>query len=120
MVPAASISPRVEEERYLALLRAANEIATSSSCEATSNALVTGLREVIPFDYLHVVAFDKETNAPCWSLLEVNGKRIDASSDSAFSLADSPFPWVHESGKPLVTLDWSQATQFQQLRTLPC
>ena len=74
MVPAASISPRVEEERYLALLRAANEIATSSSCEATSNALVTGLREVIPFDYLRIdCVHDKETSAPCQSHWEVNG-----------------------------------------------
>jgi formate hydrogenlyase transcriptional activator len=114
MVTAASISPRVEEERYLALLRAANEIATSSSCETTSDALVKGLREVVPFDYLHVIAFDKETNAPCWSLLEVNGKRIDVSSEGAFSLVESPFPSVHESGQPLVTLDWSRATQFQK------
>ncbi len=114
MVTAASISPRVEEERYLALLRAANEIATCSDCSTASDTLVKKLREVTAFDYLHVIAFDKDTNAACWSLLDVNGKRIDTSSEDAFSLAESPFPWVHESGRPLVTLDWSRATRFQK------
>ena len=114
MVTAASISPRVEEERYLALLRAANEIATCSDCSTASDTLVKKLREVTAFDYLHVIAFDKETNAACWALLDVNGERIDASSDNAFSLAESPFPWVHESSRPLVTLDWSRATRFQK------
>ena len=113
MVTAASISPRVEEERYLALLRAANEIATCRDCGAASDALVRRLREVTPFDYLHVVAFDRETNQACWSLLDVHGKRIDPSSEPAFSLTESPFPWVRETCQPLITLDWSRATRFQ-------
>ena len=55
MVTAASITPRVEEERYLSLLRAANAIATSSDCSAASDALIKELSEVTPFDSLHVV-----------------------------------------------------------------
>ena len=113
MLTAASMSPRVEEQRYLALLRAANSIATSSDCDSASNALVERLREVTHFDYLQVVAFDKETNAPCWSLLDANGRRIDTSSDSAFPLEDSPFRWVQDSGESLIHLDWSQSTRFQ-------
>jgi hypothetical protein len=78
IITAPSISPRVEEERYVALLRAANAIATCGDCGAAADTLVTQLHEITPFDYLHVVAFDKDTNAACWSLLEVNGRRIDA------------------------------------------
>jgi formate hydrogenlyase transcriptional activator len=114
MVTAASISPRVEEERYLALLRAANAVATRSDCSTASETLVKQLPEVTPFDYLHLVAFDKETNAPCWSLLEANGKRIDVSGEEACSLEDSPIRWVHESGEPLVTADWSAGSQFHK------
>ena len=66
----ASIFPRVEEERYVALLQAANAIATCDDCTAASDTLVEKLREVTPFDFLHLVAFDKDTNLPCFSLMD--------------------------------------------------
>ena len=114
MATARSLSPRVEEERYLALLRAANEIATSGDCTAASATLATKLYEVTPFDYLHVVAFDKETNAPCWSMLEVNRTRIDCAGENVPSVEDSPIRWAQESGQRLVVLDWSRATRFPE------
>jgi formate hydrogenlyase transcriptional activator len=107
--------PRVEEERYLALLRAANAVATCSDCSSAGNTLVNKLREVTPFDCLHLVAFDKETDVSCWSLLDANGKRIDAPSHDEFE--DSPIHWVHTSGEALVTADWSQESRFQQYRS---
>jgi formate hydrogenlyase transcriptional activator len=113
MVTATLIPPQVEEERYLALLRAANAIATCSDCAAASDTLVRKLREVTPFDYLHLVAFDKETNSPCWSVLEVNGKLIDESSANVPSLDDSPIKEAHESGQPLVMDDWSREERFE-------
>ena len=76
MAMAASIFPRVEEERYLALLRAANAIATCSDCHTASDTLVAQLREVTPFDCLHLVAYDKETNVPSWSLLDIDGNPV--------------------------------------------
>src|SRR5215468_6361452 len=110
----ATVSPRIEEERYLALLRAANAIATSTDCNSASDTLVRALREVTPFDYLHVVAFDKDTNVACWSLLDVHGERIDgAAQEPFFSLEDSPLQWVHETSQPLVTLDWNQTDRFE-------
>jgi formate hydrogenlyase transcriptional activator len=110
---AASMIPRVEEDRYLALLHASNAIATCSDCSSASEMLIKQLREVTPFDSLHLVAFDKSKNAPAWSLLEVNGERIDSPSEGA-PLEDSPIQWVHESGQPLVTIDWSRETRFQK------
>ena len=112
MVAAASPFPRVEEERYLALLRAANAIATSSDCNSASAALIKNLREVTSFDSLHVIAFDKETNLPCWTLFEVNGERIDNAADEERSSEDSPLHWVHESGHTLINDDWNQETRF--------
>jgi len=117
MVSATSVFPRVEEERYLALLRAASAIATCNDCSDASDTLSKKLREVTPFDWLHVVAFDKETQAPTWSLLEANGQRIEVPPGD-FSLADSPIPLVHESGETLLTLDWSQETRFPKYRAL--
>jgi len=67
--------------------------------------LIKQLHEVTSFDCLHLVAFDKETNTPAWSLLEVNGERIDIPSADDLALEDSPIQRVHESGQPLVTLD---------------
>jgi formate hydrogenlyase transcriptional activator len=112
MAMAASVFPRVEEERYLALLRAANAIATCSDCSSASDKLSQELREVTPFDWLHLVAFDKETNAPTWSLLEAHGNRIEIAPGQEFSLEDSPIPLVHQSGQTMVTDDWSQETRF--------
>ncbi len=109
MVSAFSLSPRIEEERYQALLRAANEIGTASDCTAASNALTSRLYEVTPFDYLHVITFDKETSDSCWSLLEVNGKRVESSS---FALEGSPVQWAQQSGQQMVVLDWERETHF--------
>jgi len=108
----APVSPRIEEERYLALLRAANAIGTCSDCEAAGDALVKQLHEITPADFLHVVAFDKDTNEPCWSLLESNGKRIDDGCRSSVSVEDSPIQWVHDSSQPIVCLDWSHESRF--------
>src|SRR5215469_9615834 len=99
MVSAATTLPKVEEERYLALLRAANAIATSDDCSAACEILVRELREVTPFAFLHVVTFDQETKKPCWSLLETNGERAEPSVIEELSDKDSPIQWVHGSGQ---------------------
>jgi formate hydrogenlyase transcriptional activator len=114
MAMAASVFPRIEEERYLALLRAANAIATCSDCSSASETLIKQLREVTPFDFLHLVAFDKDTNAPSWSLLEANGERINTPSLDDLCAGDNPIQRVHACGQPLVTPDWSQETRFQK------
>src|SRR5579862_804737 len=116
MVSAFSLSPRIEEERYRALLRAANEIGTSPDCAAASDALVSKLYEVTPFDYLHVVTFDKGTKQSCWSLLDVNGARLNASAETTFALEGSPMQWAQESGQRLVVLDWEQKNHFPEYR----
>jgi formate hydrogenlyase transcriptional activator len=105
--------PMVEEQRYLALLRAANAIATSSDCTGASDALVERLKEVTPFECIHVVAFDKETNRPCWSMFEANGKRVESTLLDDLSSENSPIPWVHETGLPLIVQDWSEESRFQ-------
>ena len=109
----APVSPRVEEERYLALLHAANAIATCSDCDAASIALVSQLHEVTPFDFLHVVAFEKDASAACWSLLEVNGTTLESGFRNTVCIDDSPIALVHESGRHLVCLDWTHETRFQ-------
>jgi len=115
MVTALSTIPRIEEQRYLALLQAANAIATCSDCDSASSKLIEKLHEVTPFDCLHLVAFDKDTNASCWSLLEVNGKRIGAGNDIASD--EGALRWVHETGEVLTIADWSQETRFEKYRT---
>ena len=116
MVSSFSLAPQIEEERYLALLRAANEIATANDCAAASDAVVDRLYEVTPFDYLHVVTFDKETSDACWSLLHVNGARVEPSDDTTFSLAGSPVQRAQDSGQRAVVLDWGRETTFREYR----
>jgi len=111
------VEPRVEEERYLALLRASNAIATCSDCSTASDTLIKTLRDVTTFDCLHLVAFDKDTNASTWSVLEANGEIVASSPDDLF-LEDSPFQWVHRSGQHLLTPDWSRESRFEKYAIL--
>ncbi len=113
MVTSTSAYPMVEEQRYVALLRAANAIATSGDCDRASNALVERLKEVTAFDFIHVATFDKETGRTCWSLLEANGKRVESESLDDVSSEHSPIPWVHETGSPLVINEWSREARFR-------
>jgi formate hydrogenlyase transcriptional activator len=113
MSAASTFSSFVEEERYLALIRATNAIATGADCGAVSDALVKTLRDVTPFDSLHVVAFDAEARGACWSLLEAHGRRMNAPSDDILFHQDSPIEWIRDFGQPLVTLDWNKETRFQ-------
>ncbi len=108
----AAIEPLADTQRYEALLRAVNAIALCSDCDAAANTLIKGLREVISFDYLHLVAFDKDTNAIHWSLLEAHAKRLDASTAEVPSLEDTPISWVHEHQERLITRDWNQEPRF--------
>src|SRR6266852_2287520 len=114
MTTRASISPRVEPERYVALLRAANAIASCSDCSTASDTLVAELREVTPFDYLQVVAFNNDTGAPDWYLLEANGRRLTLSGQEVPPLEETPIAWVYQSGQTLVTDDWTEETRFQK------
>ena len=113
MVTPASAYPIVEEQRYVALLRAANAIATSADCDGASTALVEKLREVTAYDFIHVATFEKEANRTCWSLLEANGKRVKSASLDDLSSEHSPIPWVYETGSPLITDDWGEEARFR-------
>src|SRR5579871_922099 len=117
MVSALLPLPKVEEERYLALLRAANAIATSADCSTASEMLLSQLHEVTTFDFLHVVAFDKDTNAPCWGLLEANGRKIDDGRQTTV-IEDSPIQWVHDHRQQSLCLDWTRETRFPNYAAL--
>ena len=95
--------------RYEALLRAANAIARCDDCDTAADVLTKELREVIPFDYLQLIAFENGTNAVGWHLLNSFGQRKKT------PLTDpegTPIAWVHEFQQPLITSDWSRETQF--------
>ena len=77
MATVARVIPTDMSARYEALLRAGKFIATCDNCENAGNELLRQLREIVFFDYLQVVAFNAETNAVEWQLLEVNGERFD-------------------------------------------
>jgi len=98
-------------QRYEALLRATNAIGTCSDCDAAADMLVKQLLEVVPFDYLQLVAFESDTKTVGWHLLYSNGKRHDVPEPDVV-LEDTPIAWVHESQKALVTADWRGEARF--------
>jgi hypothetical protein len=97
---AGTVFPRDEEGRYAALLKAANTIASASDCDGTSEAVIRSLHEIASFDFLHLVAYDKDTDQPCFSLLESDGQRMEAPAADAFSLANRRFTSCTAPGNP--------------------
>jgi formate hydrogenlyase transcriptional activator len=101
--------------RYDALLSMGKAVAACGDCETAKTTLARELQEVVPSDYLHVVAFEKTTEAVCWQLLYAHGKRRD---DPTLALSDTPLARVHESQRLLVTADWRGEAQFPAYRDL--
>jgi formate hydrogenlyase transcriptional activator len=98
-------------QRYEALLRATNAIGTCSDCNAAADMLLKTLLEVVPFDYLQLVAFESDTKTVGWHLLYSNGRR-QAVLEADVVLEDTPLAWVHESQQALVTADWRAEARF--------
>lgn len=105
-------APRVEEARYLALLRTVNAIANCSDCEAASDILTQQLRDVTTFDFLHLVAFDAETNKPDWCVRDERGNVVHGPECNCYPVQDSPISFVHDSQQPLVVHDWNEERRF--------
>jgi len=108
MATVARVIPENPSARYEALLRAGSSIATCNDCEEAGNELLRQLREIVPFDYLQVVALNAETNAVEWQLLEVNGDRLDGLTQDQ----DTPVVWVHQRQQLYLVHDWSRETRF--------
>jgi formate hydrogenlyase transcriptional activator len=109
-----TLSATISEEytqRYEALLRVTSVIGTCSDCEAAGDVLLQALREVVPFEYLQLVAIGNETTAVEWHLLYSNGARQNVPLTEVV-LEGTPVEWVHNSQRALVTVDWSKETRF--------
>jgi len=92
-------------ERYEALIRAANALASCGDCDDAADLLVKELHSVIPFDYLQIVAFEHDTDAIGWHLIYANGRRQPIAFPDAASGATA-IRWVYEHQQALVTPDW--------------
>ena len=109
-----TLSATISEEytqRYEALLRATNAIGTCSDCDAAADVLVQALREVIPFDYLQLIAFENDTTTAAWHLLYSNGAKESLPTADVI-VEGTPIEWVHESQRALVVADWKEETRF--------
>lgn len=99
--------------RYEALLRAASSIATCNDCQDARSELSRQLREVISFDYLHVVSVDAETQLPDWQLLEVKGRSL-APLVQLGGQEESPIAWVYHTQEPIIANDWNAEERFAE------
>ncbi|MGB7329922.1 MAG: sigma 54-interacting transcriptional regulator, partial [Terriglobales bacterium] len=107
---AVSIS-EAHSQRYEALLRATNAIGTCSDCDSAGDVLLKTLLEVVPSDYLQLVAFEGETRAVAWHLLYSNGTKHNLPLADVV-LEDTPMECAHESQQALVTTDWRVEPRF--------
>jgi GAF domain-containing protein len=100
-------------QRYEVLLRATNAIGTCTDCDSATDGVLKTLLEVVPCDYLQVVAFEGETRAVAWHLLYSNGTKHDLPLADVV-VDDTPMEWVHGSQQALVTTDWSTEPRFRE------
>src|SRR5258708_11788114 len=109
-----TLSATISEEytqRYEALLRATSAIGTCSDCDTTADVLIKTLLEVVPSDYLELIAFESGTTSVVWHLHYSNGARHDRPLAEVV-VEGTPVEWVHESQMPLVTMNWSAEPRF--------
>ena len=98
-------------QRYEALLRATSAIGTCSDCDAAADMLLKTLLEVVPFDYLQLIAFQSDSKTVGWHLLYSKGRKHDV-PEADVVLEDTPIASVHESQQALVTADWRAEARF--------
>src|SRR5207302_7661699 len=98
MLAVDSLTPETQAGRYEGLLRAANAIAACRDCDAAADRLTCELHKILAFDYLQLVAFERDTGKVAWQFTDVRGTREKA------SLID---PYIRELPRYLacVTLD---------------
>jgi formate hydrogenlyase transcriptional activator len=106
-----AMKPEMQADRYDALLRLGKTVAACGDCETAKTALANELGELTRSDYLHLVVFEKTTEAVCWQLLQAHGKRRD---DPDAVLGNTPGATVHESQQVLVTPDWREEQRFPE------
>jgi formate hydrogenlyase transcriptional activator len=110
-----AIKPQTNTDRYEALLRMAKAVAVCHDCDKAAETLTRELRLVIPFDYLHVVAFESGTRTMAWEIIHANGTTLNVSDRDGF-LREAPIDWVHESQQSLVTADWREEVSYPSYR----
>src|SRR5258708_30281958 len=104
-------------QRYEALLRATNAIGTCSDCDAAADTLVKALHEVVPFDYMQLVAFESDAAPVAWHLLYSNGGRQELSLAHVV-VRETPVAWVQESQQVLATTGCNGRTRFPKQKVL--
>jgi formate hydrogenlyase transcriptional activator len=98
-------------DRYEALLRATHAIGSCDDCDKAGDVLLKALLEIVPFDYLHLVAFESESSTVEWHLLYSNGRKLDLPLAEVV-VENTPAALVHDSQQALVTGDWRKEARF--------
>jgi formate hydrogenlyase transcriptional activator len=106
-----AIIPEEYTQRYEALLRATSAVGTCSDCETAADVLLQALREVISFDYLQLVTFEKDSHTVSWHLLYSNGARQNLHPADVV-VEGTPIEWVYDSQQTLVITNWNNETRF--------
>ena len=98
-------------DRYEALLRATHAISSCDDCDKAGDVLLGALLEVVSFDYLHLVAFEPESDNVEWHLLYSNGRKLDLPLAEVV-VENTPAEFVHNSQQVFVTGDWREESRF--------
>src|SRR5579871_3040266 len=112
-----AVSPEVQADRIARVLRLGKNVARD--CDAAQSALLKDLREIAPFEYLHILAFDKKSEAPAWQILQSPSENSQHCGRKD-SLQDMPSAWALEIREQLVVSDWRDETRFMEFREFLC
>ncbi|HLW51640.1 MAG TPA: sigma 54-interacting transcriptional regulator [Candidatus Angelobacter sp.] len=98
------------EGRYGALLSLGKAVALCCDCDLAKDTLLKELQELLSFDYLQLIAFDKEGETVSWQLCLASADRLD--SQARIFLEDSPIGMAWHQRLLTATPDWQSETRF--------
>ena len=112
-VPA--VRSEIHTDRLAGVLRLGKAVALCPDCDAAQQSLLNELREVVPFDYLHLLAFDKTSESVAWQMLDLPGEnRPNSHADNIPQ--NTPGAWAQEIRESLVIPDWRDEVRFPEVR----
>lgn len=115
MVSLSAVRIETQDDRLGALLRLGKELALCCNCEDAKRALLKSLQEIVGFNYLHLMAFEKEKETVAWQILypEENG---DPDSDQSALLEDGPISLARKLKQATIIQNWQSETRYPQYR----
>ena len=110
-----AVRSEIHAERIAGVLRLGKDVALCSDCDAAQEALLKELRQLVSFEYIHILAFDRKGEAPAWQILHAPAENPQNPVCEDL-LQQAPSAWALDIREKLVVQDWRDEARFTKFR----